>query len=754
MTATLELVKVPSADYAIRNRLTVHPDDIPDGIHHVRVRPRDAQRAFAFSLDRAPKMKPGTIGANTAQREWAYLSLKEALPIEFMRGPFNVAGRIDVEVDYWKKSSSQVRYSSEEMSAQFRDAFGGSILSNDQVIVFAFQPKKGSKLNLRVTVKQLVKLDEAALVDGSQGTEQTIATALCSSQTQVVFEAAAGSNLMISGGASGGGMAKKSLINPNWNFEDMGIGGLDDQFTVMFRRAFASRVMPIEIVEKLGIQHVKGILLFGPPGTGKTLMARKIGQMLEGREPKIVNGPEILSKYVGEAEANIRALFEEAETEYKAKGEMSSLHIIIFDEIDAICKTRGSVNNGTGVNDSIVNQLLSKIDGVEALNNILLIGMTNRPDMLDDALTRPGRLELKMEISLPDHHGRVQIFQIHTKQMKDNKMLADDVVIDELAELSKNFSGAEIAGVCRSAASFATNRCIKFEGTVEVKQEMLDSIKVERQDFLLALGEVIPAFGAATEEMDSYCRNGVVKWGDCVDRVLNDGQLFIQQVKNSTRTPQVSVLLAGPPNAGKTALAATLAMRSEFPLIKMISPETMVGYSEFAKVGKINKVFEDAYKSTHSVIVIDDLERLLDYVPMGSRFSNVVLQALLVLLKKRPPKGHKLLIIGTTSNQQVLGMMGVVDCFSRVMHVDSMTDGTEILAVLEDVQAFEAKDMDVIRQALSHGSKLTIEALADTVHISIGVKKLYMLIEMARQMDHNQAETFLDNLYEECKGSV
>ena len=117
-------------------------------------------------------------------------------------------------------------------------------------------------------------------------------------------------------------VAKKSIISPNWKFEDMGIGGLDEQFSIMFRRAFASRVLPLEIVEKLGIQHCKGILLYGPPGTGKTLMARKIALMLEGREPKIINGPEVLSKYVGEAEKNIRELFADAEAEYKAKGEL------------------------------------------------------------------------------------------------------------------------------------------------------------------------------------------------------------------------------------------------------------------------------------------------------------------------------------------------------------------------------------------------------------------------------------------------
>eukprot|EP00951_Prasinocladus_malaysianus_P013832 scaffold105134_cov38-Prasinocladus_malaysianus.AAC.2 len=137
------------------------------------------------------------------------------------------------------------------------------------------------------------------------------------------------------------------------SFEKLGIGGLDSQFDDIFRRAFASRVFPPDVVEKLGISHVKGMLLYGPPGTGKTLIARQIGKMLNGKEPKVVNGPEILNKYVGQSEENMRNLFGEAEAEYKARGEDSDLHIIIFDEIDAICKQRGSVRDGSGVHDTL-----------------------------------------------------------------------------------------------------------------------------------------------------------------------------------------------------------------------------------------------------------------------------------------------------------------------------------------------------------------------------------------------------------------
>ena len=179
----------------------------------------------------------------------------------------------------------------------------------------------------------------------------------------------------------------------------MGIGGLDKEFNTIFRRAFASRVFPPEVIQQLDMKHVRGILLYGPPGTGKTLMARQIGKMLNAREPKIVNGPQILDKYVGESEANIRKLFAEAEEEEKRLGPNSGLHIIIFDELDAICKQRGSSNSGSGVHDTVVNQLLSKIDGVDQLNNILIIGMTNRRDMIDEALLRPGRFEVQLEIS-------------------------------------------------------------------------------------------------------------------------------------------------------------------------------------------------------------------------------------------------------------------------------------------------------------------------------------------------------------------
>jgi vesicle-fusing ATPase len=192
------------------------------------------------------------------------------------------------------------------------------------------------------------------------------------------------------------------------------------------------------------------------------------------------------------------------------------LHIIIFDELDAICKQRGSTNNGTGVGDSVVNQLLSKMDGVDKLNNILIIGMTNRKDMIDEALLRPGRLEVHMEISLPDEEGRHQILNIHTAQMRKNGVMDTDVDLLELASRTKNFSGAEINGLVKSAASFAFNRHVKV-GTVAGISDDVERLMVNRGDFMNALDEVHPAFGVAEEELEQVVQNGIIHFDAVID---------------------------------------------------------------------------------------------------------------------------------------------------------------------------------------------------------------------------------------------
>lgn len=273
---------------------------------------------------------------------------------------------------------------------------------------------------------------------------------------------------------------------------------------------------------------------------------------------------------------------------------------------------------------------------MDQLNNILIIGMTNRRDMIDEALLRPGRLEVQMEINLPDEGGRLQILNIHTANMRDNKLMDETVDLQILAANTKNFSGAEIAGLVKSASSFAFNRLINANNLSQVNEKELKNLKVTMDDFQYALDEVKPAFGVAEDTFAHCIGNGIINWGGDVQRILDDGKLFVEQVRNSQRTYLVSVLIEGAPGAGKTALAATVAMHSEYPFIKLITPDDYVGMSDIAKCNAIAKVFDDAYKSPLSIVVIDNIERLLEYVAIGPRFSNNVLQTLLVLLNKQP----------------------------------------------------------------------------------------------------------------------
>lgn len=579
---------------------------------------------------------------------------------------------------------------------------------------------------LILTVKTVQLMDLTAEKPGTSNaavTTEPTARGILTRHTLINFfkDARTGINLK----ASNRRPAANSIIQPDFKFEDMGIGGLDSEFSTIFRRAFASRIFPPGLIEKLGIQHVKGILLYGPPGTGKTLIARQIGKMLNAREPKVINGPEVLNKYVGQSEENIRKLFADAEKEYKEKGDESGLHIIIFDELDAVCKQRGSgAGGGTGVGDSVVNQLLSKLDGVDQLNNILLIGMTNRMDMIDDALLRPGRLEVHMEISLPDEKGRVQILKIHTQRMRTNNVMDSDVDLEELAHLTKNFSGAEIGGLVKSASSFAFSRHVKV-GTMAGISDDIVNMKVNRADFLHALDEVKPAFGVSEEELATCIQYGIIHFSPTINEILKEGQLFVKQVSQAKSTPLFSVLLHGPPASGKTALAAKIALDSGFPFIKLISPEDMVGFSEGAKVQHISKVFNDAYKSPTSVVVVDNIERIIDWVPIGPRFSNTVLQTVMVFLRKQPAKGRRLLILATTTERAVLKQLDLYNSFNSDIMVPTVNTPDELKYVLEQSGSFNPQE---VQQSIEG-----IAGISEETRIGVGVKRVLLGIETAKQ---------------------
>ncbi|MET1159863.1 MAG: CDC48 family AAA ATPase [Thermoprotei archaeon] len=254
------------------------------------------------------------------------------------------------------------------------------------------------------------------------------------------------------------------------------IGGLED-VKQQLKEAVEWPMKHPEVFEKMGIETPKGILLFGPPGTGKTLLAKAVATE-SGANFIAVRGPEILSKWVGESEKAIREIFRRARQVAPA--------VIFFDEIDSIAPARGS-RFDSGVTDRIVNQLLTEMDGIEPLRRVVVIAATNRPDILDPALLRPGRFDRLIYVPPPDFKARLEIFKVHTRKMP----LADDVDFEELARRTEGYTGADIAAVCREAALLALREEFKVR-------------PVEMRHFLEALKHVPPSL--TREDIEMYER--------------------------------------------------------------------------------------------------------------------------------------------------------------------------------------------------------------------------------------------------------
>lgn len=356
-----------------------------------------------------------------------------------------------------------------------------------------------------------------------------------------------------------------------------------------------------ELFQRLGVDPPKGVLLHGPPGTGKTRLARAVANESEAQFFHIA-GPEIMGSAYGESERRLREIFEEATA--------NAPSILFIDEIDSIAPKRGQVSGEA--ERRLVAQLLTLMDGLEPRQNLVVIAATNRPEVIDEALRRPGRFDREIIIGVPDQAGRREILGIHTRAMP----LAEDVDLDELARVTYGFVGADLAAITREAAIEAVRRIMPKlnleDGTVP--PEVLESLSVRREDFLSAHKRVQPS---AMREIMIQMPN--VRWDDiggvdeARDRLREGVELPLKNPDAFRRLgirPAKGFLLFGPPGTGKTLIAKAVAREAEANFISVKSSDLLSKwYGESEQ--QIARLFARARQVAPTVIFIDEIDSLV-----------------------------------------------------------------------------------------------------------------------------------------------
>ncbi|WP_096391258.1 AAA family ATPase [Halopenitus persicus] len=368
-------------------------------------------------------------------------------------------------------------------------------------------------------------------------------------------------------------------------YED--IGGLDEELDLV-RELIELPLSSPDLFTRLGVDPPKGVLLYGPPGTGKTLIARAVANEVDATFIT-VDGPEITSKYKGESEKRLREVFERAREDAPA--------IVFFDEIDSIA---GERDDGGDLENRVVGQLLSLMDGLDARGDVIVIGATNRVDALDPALRRGGRFDREIEIGVPGEAGRRQILEVHTRRTP----LAEDVDLDAIAARTHGFVGADLESLTQEAAMTALRRAREAG-------DPLTAVTVTRSDFEDALTAVEPSamreYVAETPETTFADVGGLESAKQALEKAVTWPLAYGPLFEAAAADPPTGILLHGPPGTGKTLLARAIAGESGVNFIQVAGPELLdryVGESEKA----VREVFERARQTAPTIVFFDEID--------------------------------------------------------------------------------------------------------------------------------------------------
>ncbi|MDI6884972.1 MAG: CDC48 family AAA ATPase [archaeon] len=391
------------------------------------------------------------------------------------------------------------------------------------------------------------------------------------------------------------------------SYED--IGGLKNQVQKI-REMIELPLKYPELFERAGIDPPKGVLLYGPPGTGKTLIAKAVAHETDAHFT-FVTGPEIVGKFYGESEARLREIFADAEKNAPA--------IIFLDEIDAIAPKREEMGGEKQVERRIVAQLLSLMDGLKQRGQVIVIAATNVPNLLDPALRRPGRFDREIEIPIPDRDGRREILEIHTRGMP----LSGDVNLDEMANITHGYVGADLAALCREAAMHALRKVLPHIDFSKdyIPYEVLSELRVEREDFTNAFMEIEPS---ALREV--YVEVPDVGWED-VGGLEDVKQTIIEAVELPLNRPAIfkyadvkppkGILLHGAPGTGKTLIAKAVANEMQSNFISVKGPQLISKYVGESERG-IREIFRKARAATPCILFFDEIDSIAPVRGHGS----------------------------------------------------------------------------------------------------------------------------------------